>query len=58
MRLASSSIGQLASALAKAQGGLVNPPKSLTGILYDRGSSGQGRSFRYAPLSAGLEVVR
>ncbi len=58
MRLASSSIGQLAAALARAQGELVNPPKSLTGVIPDRGGSGPGRSFRYAPLSAGLEIVR
>src|SRR5919107_2150471 len=58
MRLASSAIGQLAAALARAQGELVNPPKSLTGVIPDRGGAGPGRSFRYAPLAAGLEIVR
>ncbi len=54
----SSSIGQLTGALAKAQVELVNPPKSLVATL-ERGSSATGgQSYRYAPLSAGLEIVR
>src|SRR5262249_10159957 len=47
----------LAGALAKAQPELANPEKSLTAmIVTDR--AGTGRSFRYAPLSSGLEIVR
>jgi hypothetical protein len=48
----------LASALAKAQAALVNPEKSLTATI--RGArAGEGeRSFRYAPLASGLDIVR
>jgi hypothetical protein len=48
----------LASALAKAQAELINPEKSLTAVI--RGARpGEGeRSFRYAPLSSGLDIVR
>src|SRR5215208_8543559 len=58
MPSSSDSIGQLASALAKAQIELVNPAKTLTAVIYDRGSEQDGRTYRYAPLSAGLEIVR
>jgi ERF superfamily len=44
--------------LAKAQAELINPEKSLTAIIRT-GRSGDGeRSFRYAPLSSGLDIVR
>src|SRR5271167_4163910 len=59
MHRSSESIGALAAALAKAQAILVNPEKSLTGtIKLDAGGRGTERSFRYAPLSSGLEIVR
>ena len=59
MHRSSESIGSLAAALAKAQAILVNPEKSLTGtIRLDTGGRGTERSFRYAPLSSGLEIVR
>ncbi len=54
----SDSIGQLASALAKAQVELVNPPKTLVATLEPGNSETGGQSYRYAPLSAGLEIVR
>src|SRR3954451_4611369 len=58
MQLCSSSIAHLAGALAKAQSELVNPPKSLTAVL-ERDRTGRGgREYRYAPLSAGLDIVR
>jgi hypothetical protein len=58
MQRSSETIGTLAAALAKAQAQLVNPEKSLIGtIRYDQGS-GTERSFRYAPLSSGLDIVR
>src|SRR5215204_842323 len=57
MQLCSSSIAQLASALAQAQRELVNPPKSLTAVL-EGDRSGRGQTYRYAPLSAGLDIVR
>lgn len=51
-------IGTLAAALAKAQAELTNPEKSLTATL-PAGSPGEAdRTFRYAPLASGLEIVR
>src|SRR6516225_4591374 len=64
MHRSSESIANLAAALAKAQAELVNPEKSLTATLRlevgakGKGSSGSERSFRYAPLSSGLDIVR
>jgi hypothetical protein len=56
MHRSSPSIASLASALAKAQAELVNPEKSLVATIRD-GSAAE-RSFRYAPLSSGLDIVR
>src|SRR5260370_1305239 len=54
----SESFAALTAALAKAQAKLVNPEKSLTATIRS-GRPGEGqRSFRYAPLSSGLEIVR
>src|SRR5262249_18404684 len=50
-------IGTIAAALAKAQAELVNPEKSLVGTIPAEGPGGTGRSFRYAPLSSGLEII-
>jgi hypothetical protein len=58
MLRSSESVAALASALAKAQAELVNPEKSLTASVR-AGRPGEGeRSFRYAPLSSGLDIVR
>ena len=58
MPRSSESVAALASALAKAQAELVNPEKSLTATIRN-GRVGEGeRSFRYAPLSSGLDIVR
>jgi hypothetical protein len=54
----SQTIGTIAAALAKAQAQLVNPEKSLTGTIRSDQGSGVERSFRYAPLSSGLDIVR
>jgi hypothetical protein len=54
----SATIGTIAAALAKAQAQLVNPEKSLTGTIRTDGSGSAERSFRYAPLSSGLDIVR
>ena len=55
----SESVAALACALAKAQAELVNPEKSLTAtIRTGRAGDGAERSFRYAPLSSGLDIVR
>ena len=56
MHRSSSSIGGLAAALAKAQAELVNPEKSLVGSIYSDAPDGTERIFRYAPLSAGLDI--
>ena len=58
MQLASETIGTIAAALAKAQAQLVNPEKSLVGTIRSDQASGAERSFRYAPLSSGLDIVR
>jgi hypothetical protein len=58
MQRSSASIGALASALAKAQGELVNPEKSLIATIRRDGPKGTEQTFRYAPLSSGLEIVR
>jgi len=58
MHRSSSSIGGLAAALANAQAELVNPEKSLIGSIYSNASGAKERLFRYAPLSAGLDIVR
>src|SRR5213593_2572963 len=59
MQRSSESVAALAAALAKAQAQLVNPEKSLTGIIRTgRPDEGGGRTFRYAPLSSGLDIVR
>jgi hypothetical protein len=58
MQRSSESVAALAAALAKAQATLVNPEKSLTATI-PTGRPGQGqRTFRYAPLSSGLDIVR
>jgi hypothetical protein len=56
MQRSSESIAQLAAALAKAQGELVNPEKSLVATIKSGGAAEQ--TFRYAPLSSGLDIVR
>jgi ERF superfamily len=58
MQRSSETIGTIAAALAKAQAQLVNPEKSLIGTLQSDRANGSERSFRYAPLSSGLDIVR
>ena len=58
MQRSSETIGTIAAALAKAQAQLVNPEKSLVGTIRSGQASGAERSFRYAPLSSGLDIVR
>src|SRR5262244_3954160 len=58
MPRSSETVAALASALAKAQAELINPEKSLTAKIRT-GRPGDGeRSFRYAPLASGLDIVR
>ena len=58
MQRSSGTIGTIAAALAKAQAQLVNPEKSLVATFRSDESGGAERSFRYAPLSTGLDIVR
>ena len=58
MQRSSPSIGNLAAALAKAQPELINPEKSLSATIRSEDTGGAEQSFRYAPLSSGLEIVR
>jgi hypothetical protein len=58
MQRSSESIGAIAAALAKAQAELTNPEKSLTASIPSPLPRGEEKTFRYAPLSAGLEIVR
>jgi hypothetical protein len=58
MHRSSESIAALAAALAKAQMMLTNPEKSLTGTVFSSRLDESGRTFRYAPLSSGLDIVR
>jgi len=57
MPRSSETVAALASALAKAQAELVNPEKSLIATIRT-GRTGDERSFRYAPLSSGLDILR
>jgi hypothetical protein len=58
MQRSSPSIASLAAALAKAQSELINPEKSLTATIRAEGRGGTEQTFRYAPLSSGLDIVR
>src|SRR5262245_41189728 len=58
MHRSSESAAALASALAKAQAKLVNPEKSLTAVIRTVRPGEGERSFRYAPLASGLDIVR
>ena len=58
MQRSSDTIGIIAAALAKAQAQLVYPEKSLVATIRFNEAGGSERSFRYAPLSTGLDIVR
>jgi ERF superfamily len=58
MPRSSETVAALASALAKAQAELINPEKSLTALIRTGRLGERERSFRYAPLSSGLDIVR
>jgi hypothetical protein len=58
MQRSSESVGALASALAKAQAELVDPEKTLTATIRAAAPGEGQRTFRYAPLSSGLDIVR
>ena len=58
MQRSSETIGAIAGALAKAQIELANPEKSLTATIRSPFSREADRSFRYASLANGLDLVR
>jgi hypothetical protein len=58
MHRSSESIAALAAALAKAQAELANPEKSLVATIAPASAQGAERTFRYAPLSSGLDIIR
>src|ERR1700736_6174256 len=58
MHRSSDTIGAIAAALAKAQAELTNPEKSLSATIRSPFPREQDRTFRYAPLSSGLDIVR
>src|ERR1700751_3197199 len=58
MHRSSETIGAIATALAKAQAELTNPEKSLTATVRSPFPREEDRTFRYAPLSSGLDIVR
>src|SRR5438128_5298119 len=58
MQRSSESIGAIAGALATAQIELVNPEKSMTATIQSPFPREADRSFRYASLSTGLDLVR
>jgi hypothetical protein len=58
MQRFSDRVGALAAALAKAQAEIANPEKSLTATIVSPFPREGTRTFRYAPLSSGLDLVR
>ena len=58
MQRSSESIGAIASALAKAQFELTNPEKAMVGTIQSPFDPHGDRTFRYASLSNGLDIVR
>ena len=58
MQRSSETIGVIAGALAKAQIELANPEKSLTATIRSPFPREGDRSFRYASLANGLDLIR
>ncbi len=58
MQRSSESIAAIASALAKAQSELTNPEKSLVATIRSPFPREGDKTFRYASLSSGLDIVR
>ena len=58
MQRSSNKVGTLAAALAKAQFEIANPEKSLTATIESPFPREGQRTFRYASLSMGLDIVR
>ena len=58
MHRSSETTGAIAAALAKAQGELANPEKSLIATIRSPFPREGDRTFRYASLASGLDIVR
>src|ERR1700690_4493688 len=58
MHRCSESICAIAAALAKAQGELTNPEKSLVATIHSPFPREADRTFHYASLASGLDIVR
>jgi hypothetical protein len=58
MQRSSEKIGAIAGALAKAQAEIANPEKSLTATIWSPFPRAGDKTFRYASLSSGLDIVR
>ena len=58
MHRSSDTIATIAAALAKAQVELTNPEKSLVATIRSPFPREADRTFRYAPLWSGLDIVR
>jgi hypothetical protein len=58
MHRSSETIGAIATALAKAQSELSNPEKALTATIRSPFPREGERTFRYASLASGLDIVR
>src|SRR6202166_3144276 len=58
MQRSSETIGAIATALAKAQIELQNPEKALTATIQSPFPREGNRTFRYASLSSGLDLIR
>jgi hypothetical protein len=58
MHRSSDTIATIAAALAKAQVELTNPEKSLVATIRSPFPREADRTFHYAPLSSGLDIIR
>ncbi|MBR0774575.1 DUF968 domain-containing protein [Bradyrhizobium diazoefficiens] len=58
MHQSSERIGSIAAALARAQAGLTNPEKTQVATIRSPFPREEDRTFRYASLASGLDIVR
>lgn len=58
MHQSSERIGTIAAALARAQAELMNPEKTLTAVIRSPFPQEDDRTFRYASLASGLDIIR
>ncbi|SPP94174.1 ERF family protein [Bradyrhizobium vignae] len=58
MHQSSERVGAIAAALAKAQAALTNPEKTLSATIRSPFPREEHRTYRYASLASGLDIVR